>query len=246
MKIVMTSTIGGSIKENGKRIPAPLLCHNGLLDKIQKEWKHNSKVMIIAAAPNDYKINDMICECFTQAFPMSGLSVSSMEICDNRNEKLVDKIKEMDVVLLAGGHVPTQNNFFHRIGLKDRLGEFNGLLISWSAGSMNCADIVYAGPEMEGEAIDPNYKRWIQGLGVTDINIFPHFQSLREEWLDGFRLIEDITFEDSMGHEIIALNDGSYITIEEGVTRLFGEAYQIMDAKIEMICKNGESIVLQT
>ena len=168
-----------------------------------------------------------------------------MEICDNRNEKLADKIKEMDVVLLAGGHVPTQNNFFHRIGLKNRLEDFNGLIISWSAGSMNCADIVYAGPEMEGEAIDPNYTRWIQGLGITNINILPHFQSLREEWLDGFRLIEDITFEDSMGHEIIALNDGSYITIQDGVTRLFGEAYKIIDGKIELICQNGMSIVLK-
>ncbi|NBI84609.1 hypothetical protein D3Z48_21735, partial [Clostridiaceae bacterium] len=94
--------------------------------------------MIIAASPNDYERNDTICECFTQSFPMSGLSISCMEICDNRNEKLADKIKEMDVVLLAGGHVPTQNNFFHRIGLKNRLEDFNGLLISWSAGSMNC------------------------------------------------------------------------------------------------------------
>lgn len=245
MRIIMTSSIGGSIKENGKRIPAPLLEDNNFLEKIQKEWIHNSKVMIITASPNDYERNDMICECLTQSFPMSGLSISYMEICDNRNEKLVDKMKEMDVVLLAGGHVPTQNNFFHRIGLKDRLEDFNGLLISWSAGSMNCADIVYAGPEMEGEAIDPNYKRWIQGLGITNINILPHFQSLREEWLDGYRLIEDITFEDSMGHEIIALNDGSYITIEDGVTRLFGEAYKIIDGKIEIICQNGMSIVLK-
>lgn len=245
MRIIMTSSIGGSIKENGKKIPAPLFGYNNFLEKIQNEWIHNSKVMIIAASPNDYERNDTICECFTQSFPMSGLSISCMEICDNRNEKLADKIKEMDVVLLAGGHVPTQNNFFHRIGLKNRLEDFNGLLISWSAGSMNCADIVYAGPEMEGEAIDPNYTRWIQGLGITNINILPHFQSLREEWLDGFRLIEDITFEDSMGHEIIALNDGSYITIEDGVTRLFGEAYKIIDGKIEIICQNGMSIVLK-
>ena len=53
-----------------------------------------------------------------------------MEICDNRNEKLADKIKEMDVVLLAGGHVPTQNNFFHRIGLKNRLEDFNETVIN--------------------------------------------------------------------------------------------------------------------
>lgn len=176
---------------------------------------------------------------------MSGLSISYMEICDNRNENLVEKIKEMDVVLLAGGHVPTQNAFFTKIGLKEKLANFDGLLIAWSAGSMNCADIVYAGPEFDGEAIDPNYKRWISGLGITNVNIFPHFQRLKDEWLDGFRLIEDITFEDSIGHEIIAMNDGTYITIEDGVQKLFGEAYRIKDGKIEMICQNGMSIILE-
>ena len=49
---------------------------------------------------------------------------------------------------------------------------------------MNCADTVYAGPELEGEAIDPLYERWITGLGLTDINIFPHFQSLKDDYLD--------------------------------------------------------------
>ena len=65
--------------------------------------------------------------------------------------------------------------------------------IAWSAGSMNCADIVYAGPEFEGEAVDPLYERWITGLGITNINVFPHFQSLKDEYLDGLRLIEDIS-----------------------------------------------------
>lgn len=245
MKVIMTSSIGGSIKENGKRMPAPLFWYNGFLEKLQSEWVNNSKVMIIAASPDDYEKNDAVCECFKQSFPMSGLSVSNMEICDKRNENLVDKIAEMDVVLLAGGHVPTQNAFFAKIRLKEKLTNFAGLLIAWSAGSMNCADIVYAGPELDGEAIDPNYKRWISGLGITNLNIFPHFQSLKDEWLDGFRLIEDITFEDSMGHEIIAMNDGTYITIEDGVQKLFGEAYRIKDGKIEMICQNGMSIILK-
>ena len=65
MRIIMTSSIGGSIKENGKKIPAPLLGDNNFLEKIQNEWIHNSKVMIIAASPDDYERNDMICECFT-------------------------------------------------------------------------------------------------------------------------------------------------------------------------------------
>ena len=120
--------------------------------------------------------------------------------------------------------------------------DFHGIVVAWSAGSMNCADTVYAGPELEGEAIDPLYERWITGLGLTDINIFPHFQSLKDDYLDGLRLIEDITYADSVGHEILAMNDGSYILLEDGKTTLYGEAYMIKDCQKWQMCKDGESI----
>ena len=109
---------------------------------------------------------------------------------------------------------------------------------------MNCAGTVYAGPEFEGEAIDPLYERWITGLGLTNINIFPHFQSLKDDYLDGLRLIEDITYADSVEHEIIALNDGSYILIEDGNATLHGEAYRIKDRQQWKICEDGDCITL--
>ena len=142
----------------------------------------------------------------------------------------------MDVLILAGGHVPTQNIFMKTIGLKERLQAWDGLLIAWSAGSMNCAETVYAGPELPGEAIDPNYQRWISGLGITKTNVFPHFEALKDEVLDGMRLIEDITYSDSMGHEIIALNNGSYIIIDNGSETLYGEAYSIKNGEQRKIC----------
>ncbi len=176
---------------------------------------------------------------------MSGLQVSEIEYCDGRNSEKVMKLRTFNVLVLAGGHVPTQNHFFKTIGLKEYLSDFNGIVVAWSAGSMNCADVVYAGPELDGEAIDPLYERWISGLGITDINIFPHYQSLKDEYLDGLRLIEDITLSDSMGHEFIALNDGSYILIDKESEILYGEAYKIKDGQISQICKDNESVVLK-
>ncbi len=35
---------------------------------------------------------------------------------------------------------------------------------------MNCAEMVCAGPELPGEAIDPKFQRWISGLGITKTN----------------------------------------------------------------------------
>ncbi len=110
---------------------------------------------------------------------------------------------------------------------------------------MNCAETVYAGPELPGEAVAPTYQRWISGLGVTKTNIFPHFEELRDEELDGMRLIEDITYADSMGHEIIALNNGSYIIVKDDSETLYGEAYSIKDRRLTQICENGKHILLQ-
>lgn len=56
-------------------------------------------------------MNDSIMKIFAISFPMSGLSTSQMHMCENRNENLVNKIADHDVLILTGGHVPTQNKF---------------------------------------------------------------------------------------------------------------------------------------
>lgn len=245
MKAILTSSLGGLSKVNGIRVPSVLIQKNGLLNQLKSIWKHNAKILIICGDPTDYDKNDSVCDCLKNSFPMSGLSVSHIDKCDNRNLSVINNLKNIDVLILAGGHVPTQNKFIKRLCLKERLLDYNGIIVAWSAGSMNCADIVYAGPELEGEAIDPLYERWITGLGITNINIFPHFQSLKNGYLDGFRLVEDITFEDSIGNEIIALNDGSYIMIDGEYTTLYGEAYLIKDRRLKQICKDGESLSMK-
>ena len=242
MKAILTSSLGGSIKVNGTRVPSILIEKNGLLGRLKSSWMPNAKVMIICGSPDDYEKNDSVCACLKEALPMSGLSISYIEKCDDRNREIINELGKMDVIILAGGHVPTQNKFMQQLQLKERLKDYSGIIIAWSAGSMNCAENVYAGPELEGEAIDPDYERWIPGLGITKVNIFPHFQAVKNDYLDGLRLIEDITYADSMGHEIFALNDGSYIMLEKGTEILYGEAYMIKDGQQQQICKDGDSI----
>ncbi len=244
MKVMLTSSLGGSSKVNGVRVPSVLIQRNGLLDNLRAIWTPNANVLIICADPDDFKKNDEVCSCLENSLPMSGLSISGIDKCDSRNTGAVDALESIDVLILAGGHVPTQNRFMKQLRLRERLSDYHGIVVAWSAGSMNCADIVYAGPELEGEAIDPSYQRWLPGVGLTDINIFPHFQSLKDDWLDGMRLIEDITYADSVGHEILALNDGSYVLIDDGKVTLYGEAYRIKDRQRWKICKDGESVIL--
>lgn len=244
MIAVLTSLLGGAFRVDGKRVPSVLIEKNGLLDKVRSLWPEQARVLMISASPLNYEKNDAVIECFRHSLPMSGLYFSSLEMCDDRNEETASQIKSKNVIILTGGHVPTQNSFFRKIGLKKSLKDFPGLVLAWSAGSMNCADLVYAGPELPGEAIDPAYQRWIAGLGLTKTNILPHFQILREEILDGMKLIEDITFADSMNHEIIAMNDGSYIVIDDTGETLYGEAYSIKNAVLKPICYDGSFLRL--
>lgn len=240
----LTSHIGGSYKKNGTRIPTQLSTENGLLDSLIKHWKDNSKVLIISADADDIEANDSIMNTFAASFPMSGLSISQMYICDNRNEKLVDNISVYDVLILAGGHVPTQNKFFEKIRLKERIKDFDGILIGISAGTMNSAEIVYAQPELEGESIDKEYERFLSGLGITKLMILPHYQDIKDDILDGQRLFEDITYSDSYGREFYALKDGSYFMIENKMTTLFGAAYLIKDGNIKQICEKDKRICI--
>lgn len=240
MNAILTSALGGSIKVDGKRIPQPLIDKNDFMKNLQKLWPDEAKVMFICGSRDNHIKNDEVFFCMKESFLLSGLSYVSFEICDGRNPAVVNRIKEFNVIVIAGGHVPTQNKFMKELNLKQQLTMFDGLVLAWSAGSMNCAETVYAGPELDGEAIDPNYIKWISGLGITKKNIFPHFSDLRDEYLDGLRVIEDITVPDSIGHEIFALNNGSYILISDGAEVLYGDAWLIKDGIIEQICSDGE------
>ena len=209
---------------------------NDFMNNLQKLWPNNAKILFICGSPDNYKKNDEIYSCMKESFLLSGLKYISFEICDDRTFDIINKFKEFNVIVLAGGHVLTQNKFMKALNLKERLSEFEGLVLAWSAGSMNCAEMVYAGPELEGEAIDQDYIKWMPGLGITEKNIFPHFSALRDDYLDGLRIIEDITVPDSIGHCFYALNNGSYILIKDGVETLYGDAWLIKDGIIEQIC----------
>lgn len=243
-KIYLTSHIGGSRRENGKRIPTVLMPDNGLVESLKRQWKENTNILIISADPDAIEINDSIRSVFEISFPLSGLPVNEMVICDRRNPEVLREMAKYDIVILAGGHVPTQNAFFEEIYLKEILKDYEGILIGISAGSMNSAEIVYAQPELEGESIDKEYQRFIPGLGITNLMILPHYQAIKDDVLDGKRLFEDITYPDSNGREFLALVDGSYITIEKEQTTLYGEAYLIKDGEIRQICRKDESVYI--
>lgn len=218
---------------------------NGMVDELRRYWVNGARCLLISAFTDEYEVNNRMRSDYERIVKDTGLSCSCMDICDSRNGKeKADDLCSYDFVILGGGHLPTQNEFFRKIELADRFRGYKGIVMGISAGTMNCARIVYAQPELPGEAADPSFERFIPGLGLTKYNILPHFNAVRYDIIDGMRLIEDIVFHDSFGHTIYALTDGSYLLQTEERAEIRGEAYRIRDGAIEQVSTDGGTVSL--
>ena len=52
MKAMLTSSLGGTRKVNGGKVPSVLIERNGLLENLKSIWEPNARVMIICANPS--------------------------------------------------------------------------------------------------------------------------------------------------------------------------------------------------
>ena len=191
---------------------------------------------MITAAPDSYEQNDEMISFFENAVKTDGFTCAPFEVWDYRTEDFSkEKLHSYDIIWLGGGHVPTQNRFFEEIGLREKIEGFKGIVIGISAGTMNAADVVYAQPEHEGEAVDPYFCKFLKGLNLTKTQILPHYQMVKDWYLDGMRLYDDITYGDSYGRKFLVLEDGSYLMIKNGIESVWGNAYEIADGQIKKI-----------
>lgn len=243
MVLFLTSSPTGPL--DNSRMVEGLDTKNKFRERLGRFWKVYSRCLIIAAAPDAYGMNDEMKMFFAKALIESGFSVAQVDVWDYRTENVSKAmLHSYDVIFLGGGHVPTQNGFFKELKLRQKIKDFPGIVIGISAGTMNSADVVYAQPEMPGEAVDPDYKRFVKGLGLTQRNILPHYQMVKDWELDGMRLYEDITYGDSCGNEFYALEDGSYLLAVDGKERIYGAAYLICQGRCHKICREDEMVQL--
>lgn len=241
LHVFVTSSPCDDDVPEGVNLPCIFFEKNGFVRRLRERVKENARFLVFPGDPENFPLNDEMMDTFRKCFEYHGMSIAEAMMCDARNEyRAQEFIDHADLILLGGGHVPTQAAFFERIRLRERLQGFEGVIMGVSAGSMNSAEIVYAQPEMPGESVDPDYQRFIQGLGLTDVNILPHCQKARYYELDGRWLYDEITCEDSMGHCFYALPDGSYILAENGQAVLYGEGYRMADGRMEKITDDEE------
>ena len=238
MKILLTSshTLGWA----GDLNPA-----NGLLDELKASLDGPIRCVMVSSYPDDVEITDRMAWEIRECFDRADLPFKEFKVLDRRTQNGVGRmLRRANFIILCGGHVPTENRFFSDLHLKWRLSSFDGVMLTISAGSMNCAETVYSSPELEGESLDPDYQIHMEGLGLTDVNILPHFQTLKKSTLDGRKLVDDIVAGHSWMHPVWCLPDGSYFLIEGDRTELRGKAYRMKDGKLRLVCHDNERKLL--
>ena len=216
-----------------------------LEDELRIYFPRPCRALFICSSPDGWEITDFYANATKVIIEDAGFIFEQFRILDSRNESAAaELVRASDLLILSGGHVPTQNRFFEKIHLREIMKDYDGIVIGISAGSMNSAEEVYAQPEEEGEAIDPSYQRFLSGLGLTKINLLPHYQEVKDDILDGLKVFEDVAYPDSMGKTFYAIPDGSYLFVKDGKEELRGEAYRVKDGSISRISSPGETVPL--
>ena len=208
---------------------------NGFIDRIRGVLPKNPRVVFVCSDPKDHAGTCQFAAITTAAFAEIGIAFGSYQVLDGTTaHRAYGMLSHCDFVVLCGGHVPTQNAFFRKLRLRHLLHNFEGVVMGISAGSMNMAGTVYVQPEEPGESV-PEFKRFAPGLALTPVSILPHYQKVKDNYLDGKRLYEDITYADSMGHEFFVLPDNSYFYQDNNGLLLCGKAYRLRNGIMEQL-----------
>ena len=142
-KLFLTSWIGGYDRSDEDKTPIKLNNTNRFVDRLRLACPNIRVITYIASDPNDFEKCDEHSKRLMANLKLDGFEPEALYVIDNRNRyNVADAVMSSDIVFLSGGHVPTQNAFFRKIGLKEILFNYNGVVIGQSAGSMNCAELV--------------------------------------------------------------------------------------------------------
>jgi len=197
--------------------------------------KKSLHLLHVCSDPTDFAATDLYSEQMRWALEEAGLPFPTVSYLDDRNfEMAAELVHTADLIELAGGSVPLQNEYFHRAHLKEALADYQGVLIGISAGSLDSARIVYNVPESDEEADDTTRPRYYDGLALTETHIMPHYQADDFAFWKNSRLVS-ILKEESHTTPIYVLPDSSYVLGKNGHETLFGEAFLLKDGLMSQI-----------
>ena len=241
--IFLTSSLGNTIKTKNGRIAKKCDNSNFFIDRLKFCAPQIRTMVFFASSPDAYEINDPYSKNTQESFNFDGFGIENLILIDHRFKGDLEKfVMSADALFFAGGHVPTQNAFFKEIGLKDILKKYNGIIIGQSAGSMNCAKLVYAPPEEDEEFEDGNYQREIDGLGLVNFTIMPHMNSAEEVDEQGHPTLMQMCLEDSYTMPHYGICDYGFIEVKDNKAIAYGKTFLIKNGECVEICGDKEKI----
>lgn len=126
---------------------------------------------------------------------------------------LDDELKSYDVIFLMGGNPINQIEIINKINLKNIINKAK-VVIGVSAGAIN----------LSKEAIYFNdYSEKVEmydGIGLTDINVYPHFDITSEYFVEEVKMVSRLK-------SLIALPNNSFIKIDDKQIEFIGDSFKI-------------------
>lgn len=231
MRLFLASNIGGIKKENGKKVPVSFFENNNFLKNMKESINDYDKFVIIASDADNYEQNDYYLKLDMDVLAMSGINFKENVVLDNRNkDDIVNVFKNSSLIFLSGGDTLKQNIFFNEINLKEYIRNIDACIVGISAGAINSAKIVFNSPEEEKDLTNPSI---LEGLGLTTINVEPHFDC------DKISKIQmDAILKESNNRVIYGLPDKSYIFNN----KVYGKCYRVYKENIELISNDDEVV----
>ena len=137
---------------------------------------------------------------------------------ENHLVSLDDELNDYDVIFLMGGNPIKQIEIINKINLKNLINKAK-VVIGVSAGAIN----------LSNEAIYYNdYSEKIEiydGIGLTDINVYPHFDINNKEFLEEVKMVSKIKV-------LIALPNESFIKLDDEQIEYCGDCYKVANDNI--------------
>lgn len=231
MRLFLASNIGGIKKENGKKVPVSFFENNNFLKNMKESINDYNKFVIIASDADNYEQNDYYLKLDMDVLAMSGINFKENVVLDNRNkDDIVNVLKNSSLIFLSGGDTLKQNIFFNEKNLKEYIKNIDACIVGISAGAINSAKIVFNSPEEEKDLTNPSI---LEGLGLTTINVEPHFDC------DKISKIQmDAILKESNNRVIYGLPDKSYIFNN----KVYGKCYRVYKENIELISNDDEVV----
>lgn len=195
---------------------------------LKQDIKENQIITFIASTFNNHEQNIMYKNKTLEFFSKINITFTENYLIDNNvtKEESKDFIKKANIIYLMGGDTYLQNNSLDEYELKPLIKE-KSFIIGVSAGSLNQTKrVIYQ---------DYNDIKDYEGLGFTNISIYPHLDFLNIDYLKEIFKISKIT-------KLVALPNSSFIRIENNKEMFIGDYYEIENEKINLAKKDYEKI----